>query len=148
MACNDDLTPLVIVVNYIDDWALDEIKTRWSAINSCRILRMLWPRKKIEILLSFDKVLIRFLEGHHYRTHVRTYVLSSKWFVYELFRWGTIDSAFLFDCPALQGHRLQCTVGTVILISALEWSSIDESLEIGQKVRAEFITAICIYFFN
>ena len=56
-ACNDVMTPPVVVANKIDDWALHEC--RWSTINTCRISRTLWPfrlRKRTQTLLSLDKI--------------------------------------------------------------------------------------------
>ena len=48
-ACNDFMTPPVVVANKIDDWALHEFATRWSTINTCRkdAERMGYPRNDL-----------------------------------------------------------------------------------------------------
>lgn len=66
MTCKDVLTPLVVVANKIDDWALRKITSRWSAIETCAISRTLWLLRshiRTHVLLPFDRVLIRFLAG-------------------------------------------------------------------------------------
>ena len=58
-ACNDIMTPPVVMANKIDDWALHEF-----AISTCRISRTLWPlrlRKRTQTLLSLVRVSIRLL---------------------------------------------------------------------------------------
>lgn len=58
MAYNEVLTSLVVAGNGIDNWTLGEIANRWNEIDTCRLIRMLWPlksHKKTLTLLSFDK---------------------------------------------------------------------------------------------
>ena len=65
-ASNYVLTPLVIVDNKIHDWVLDEIETRWSTIDTCRISRTLCTlrlHKKTKTLLFLDRLSIMLLVG-------------------------------------------------------------------------------------
>ena len=117
-ACNDVMTPPVVVANKIDDWALHEFATRWSTISTCRISRTLWPlrlRKRTQTLLSLDKGSIRLLVGV-ITGHCMIGRMSERMgyprndLCRSCFDEEEEESVqhLLCDCPALQGRRLQC----------------------------------------
>lgn len=65
MSCNDVLISLVVLAYKIDDWGFRKVTTRSSAIDTCKISRILWPLRPWKItqtLLSFNGILIRVVE--------------------------------------------------------------------------------------
>lgn len=47
-----DIQTFIAAASRVDDWTLREITTRWSTIDTCRILSMFWPYRSLEGMQS------------------------------------------------------------------------------------------------
>lgn len=124
MSCKEFRTPLVFVANKTDNWV---ITTRWSAIDSCIVSKILWPYclwERTLNIMSADKVSIRLSLGTVWTMNLYQYlficILFSMCFHFGFFSWVCKKNKRLSPKVYVYGSMIITSFLFVMTISAFK----------------------------